>query len=44
MTGHAPEGDIYGDLRQAGIPWLQKPFAIADLAARLRTLPGQVTE
>ncbi|MBK9094374.1 MAG: response regulator [Anaerolineae bacterium] len=38
MTGHAPEGDIYGDLRQAGIPWLQKPFAIADLAARLRTL------
>ncbi|MCX6593465.1 MAG: response regulator [Acidobacteria bacterium] len=36
MTGHALAGGGYEELLQAGVPWLQKPFAVAALAARVR--------
>ncbi|MGB3218832.1 MAG: response regulator, partial [Anaerolineae bacterium] len=38
MTGHAPEGSTYSELCQAGIPWLLKPFTMADLTVKLRAV------
>ena len=40
MTGHALAEGGYEELAQAGVPWLQKPFAVADVAARVRAVLG----
>jgi two-component system, cell cycle sensor histidine kinase and response regulator CckA len=42
ITGHAPQGE-YAGLLQEGVTWLQKPFSVDELAAKVQALLADKT-